>query len=123
VLIVDLRAEHVGGQQVGGELNPLKGRADRLGERTHGQRLGESGNAFEQHVTAGQQADEQAVDHVLLADDTPRGLARHLVHEASVSRRGRLGGLSCLSCLTCVSCLGCHAYAPGGLGYWPLRPS
>ena len=31
--------------------------------------LAQARNAFEQHVSAGQQADQDAVDHVLLADD------------------------------------------------------
>ena len=31
--------------------------------------LPKSRNAFEQHVAAGEQADQNAVDHVLLADD------------------------------------------------------
>jgi hypothetical protein len=43
-------------------------------------------------VTAGQETDEQPVDHVFLPDDAPRGLPRHLVNEPGVSRRLGLRG-------------------------------
>ena len=41
----------------------------RLGERGHRERLGEPGHALEQHVAVGEQADQQPVEHVALADD------------------------------------------------------
>ena len=44
-------------------------RVDGVAERAHGERLGEPRHAFEQHVTAGEQADQDALDHVRLADD------------------------------------------------------
>ncbi len=47
---------------------------DRLGERAHGERLREARHALEQHVAAGEQRDEQALDHVVLADHAPRDL-------------------------------------------------
>ena len=81
-LIVDLRAEHVGGQQIRRELDALEGRVDRLGERAHRERLRQSGHALEQHVAAGEKADEQPVDHVVLADDAPRDLARDVLDES-----------------------------------------
>ena len=81
-LVVDLRADHVGGQEVGRELDALERRVDGLGERPHGERLGEPRHAFEQHVAAGEQADEQAFDHVVLADDAARDLFGHIVYEA-----------------------------------------
>ena len=37
----------------------LKLQAQALGEGAHGQRLGQARHAFEQHVAAGQQADQQ----------------------------------------------------------------
>ena len=91
-LIVDLRAEHVGRQQVGRELNAVEGRVDRLGERPHGQRLGQSRHALEQHVAAGEQADQQPVDHVVLADDALGDLTRDFLNELGIRR---VGNLSC----------------------------
>ena len=38
-------------------------------QRAQQRGLAQAGNAFEQHVAAGQQADQHAFDHVLLADD------------------------------------------------------
>ena len=43
-----------------------------LRERLDGERLGQAGHAFEQHVAIGQQADEQAIDEILLPDDDAR---------------------------------------------------
>ena len=96
-LVEDLRAEHVGGKQVGRELNSLEGRVDRFGERANGQRLRESRHALEQHVSASQEADEQPLDHVFLPDDaTP-----HLTHYALNERHVRLRGDLCC-CATCT---------------------
>ena len=85
--IVDLRADHVGGQQVRRELDALERRVDRLGERSHRERLGQPGHALEQHVAAGEQADQQPVDHVVLADDPPRDLPRDVLHQSRIRRR------------------------------------
>ena len=43
LLIEDLRAEHVGGEQIRGELDALEARVDRFGERLHRERLREPG--------------------------------------------------------------------------------
>ena len=74
----------------------------------HGQRLGEPGHALEQHVAAGQQADEQALEHRVLADDDALDLVQRLFEGgarllaraecglvASIGH-GFLGYLSCL---------------------------
>ena len=68
-LVVDQRADEVGGQQVGGELDALEVDRERLGQGLDGERLGEAGHALDQHVAAGEQADQQAVEQVVLADD------------------------------------------------------
>ena len=52
-----------------------------VGDRLDRQRLGEAGHAFEQHVAAGEQADEDALDHVALADDDLADLAEQLLGE------------------------------------------
>ena len=39
------------------------------GERLDGERLGQAGHAFEQDVAVGQQADDEPLDQIALADD------------------------------------------------------
>ncbi len=56
---------------------------DRLGERLHRERLGEAGHALEQDVAAGEQADQQAVDQVALADDDGADLFAEAVERRS----------------------------------------
>jgi hypothetical protein len=86
-LIVDLRAEHVGRQEVGGELDAGEGGVDRLGEGPDGERLREPRDPLEQHVPAGEEADEQTVDHVALSDDAQRDLAADVLDQARVGAR------------------------------------
>ena len=103
--IVDLRAHDVGGQHVGRELDALKARVDGGGERAQRERLGESRHAFEQQMTVGDQADQEPVHEIFLADDDtadflfqrphPGGSGLHgLVDrlDASVFARRRVGG-------------------------------
>ena len=54
---------------------------DRLRQGLHRQRLGQAGHAFEQHVAAGEQADQQPVDQVALADDDGPDLLAQAVEE------------------------------------------
>jgi hypothetical protein len=67
--LIDQRADQIGGKQVGGELDPLMARMQGLGERGHGQGLGDPGDALDQHVTVGEQTDQQPFEHVALTDD------------------------------------------------------
>ena len=60
--VVDLRADHVGRQQIGRELDAAEGEPQGAGEGADGERLGQAGHAFEEHVPAGEQADEQPVE-------------------------------------------------------------
>ena len=71
---VDPGADDVGGHQVGGELDAREGAAHDLGERLDGQRLGYAGDAFEQHVALGEQADQHPLDEQILTDDDPLDL-------------------------------------------------
>ena len=48
LLVEDHGADHVGGQQVGRELDAGERGVDDLGERAHGERLGQPGHALEQ---------------------------------------------------------------------------
>ena len=69
VLLEDLGADDVGRHQVRRELDAAEVQRQRLAERAHEQRLAEAGHAFEQAVAAGEQADEELLDHLVLADD------------------------------------------------------
>ena len=89
LLVEDHRADDVGRQQVGRELDAGERGVDDLRQRAHRERLGQPGHALEQDVAAGQQADEQALDHGVLADD-PAG---HFLEDALHGQRlGRLVG-------------------------------
>ncbi len=80
-LVEDLRADDVGGEQVDGELDPGELEVDRLGERRDQQGLGQARHALEQQVPAGEQCDQEPLDHHVLADhDRPDALA-HLPDE------------------------------------------
>ena len=72
VLLEDLRAEDVAGHQVRRVQFTPEAQVERLPERAHQQRLAESRHPLEQAVPAGQQADEELLDDVGLADDRLR---------------------------------------------------
>ena len=65
----DVRADEVGRHQVGRELDAAKIQMQCVGQRADDQRLAEAGNAFEQHVPAGEQRDQHVVENLDLADD------------------------------------------------------
>ena len=65
----DVGADDVGGHQVGGELDAVEVEVDRLGQGAHQQRLAQPGNAFEQGMTADEQAGQDSVDDLVVADD------------------------------------------------------
>src|SRR5690606_37673920 len=86
LLVVDGGADQVGGQQVGGELYARKLRTDGFANGSNGQRLSQARYALEQDVTACQQADEQAFDHVGLAYDDLPHLGDQIVDEGALLR-------------------------------------
>jgi hypothetical protein len=92
-LAVDPGADDVGGHQVGGELNAGERAADHLGEGFDGQRLGHAGHTFEQHVSLGEQAHQNALEELILADDDPLDLEErpfqrvHLSGQTVTARR------------------------------------
>ena len=67
--IVNLRADDVGRQHVGRELQSRKFHANTARQGFHGQRLGQARNTFEQNMTICQESDYQSLDKVRLADD------------------------------------------------------
>ena len=87
---VDAGADDVGRDEVGRELDARERAAEDLRQRRHGQRLAETGNAFEEAMAAGEQADEHPLEHALLADDDAAKLDEHLL-EASARLGERLG--------------------------------
>ncbi len=66
---IDTGAHEVGRDEVGRELDAPERPAEDLGERLHGQGLGEAGHALDQDVSAGEQRHEDALEHPLLSDD------------------------------------------------------
>ena len=62
-------AQNVARHQIGRELNAAEFQIHGLSERTHQQGFTKAGNAFEQTMAAGQQSDQQLLDHVFLPDD------------------------------------------------------
>ena len=83
----DARADEIGGQQIGGELQAVERAADDRGERLDRQCLGQTGHTFEQYMAAGDEADEQTLDGPVLAHD-------HLLHleQRRLEQRRLAGG-------------------------------
>ncbi len=69
VLLDDLGAGDVRGHQVGGELDPVVAEVQSIGQGVDHQRLGQSGHADQEAVAAGEDGDEQLLEHLFLADD------------------------------------------------------
>ena len=67
--VVNLGADHVSGKEVRGKLNAFERQMQRSGECANGKGFGESGRALQQDMPAGEQADQQAVDEISLADE------------------------------------------------------
>ena len=84
----DHAADDVGGHQVGRELDARILQMQHAGERAQQGGLAEAGNAFEQHVAAGEQTDQDAVDDVLLADDDLSDLVADLFEMAGGDLQG-----------------------------------
>src|SRR3546814_20074828 len=75
VFLEYLGADDVARHQVRGELHAAELQVQRLPERAHQQGLAEPGNALEQAMAAGEEADQQFFDDVSLADDRQIGRA------------------------------------------------
>ena len=77
VLHDDVGADDVGRHQVGRELDAVELQVKRLRQRADEGRLAEAGDAFEQRVAADEEAGEDAVDDLLVADDGLGDLGLH----------------------------------------------
>jgi hypothetical protein len=69
LLVVDLRARHVRGQQVRGELDAAEVGLQVLGQGLDRPGLREAGKALDEQVAVGEQADDEPLHHGFLADD------------------------------------------------------
>ena len=69
LLAVDQRADEVGRQQVGSELDTGEVGVDGAGHGLDGQGLGQTRHTFKEDVAVGQQANQKAFGHLFLSDD------------------------------------------------------
>jgi len=69
VLLNHLGAGDVGWHEVRGELNAAEAQVHRVGDGADHQRLGQPGHADEQAVAAGQDREQELLQHIPLADD------------------------------------------------------
>ena len=65
LLVVEVDARQVGGQQVGGKLNALEIPSDGLGKGPQQHGLAGAGHVLQQHVARADKAGEHLLDHVL----------------------------------------------------------
>jgi hypothetical protein len=65
----DVRAENVGGHEVGRELNAIEGKIEHFTQRANEQSFTEAGNAFEEHMPAGEQRDQRAINDRFMANN------------------------------------------------------
>ena len=109
---VDARADQVARHQVRGELDPVEGAAEDLGGRLDRERLGQAGDALEQQVAVGEQADEQPLEHRVLAGDDALDLEQRALERLFLARRRRVRG----RCVHLVGLLsgGLHQQRTGG---------
>ena len=132
-LVVERGADHVRRQQVRGELDSREVQAEHPGERPGDERLAQARQVLEQHVAAGQDADQHQFERAAAADDglfelvqdgrgLPRGLFRchncsnRLISRASV-RRGMPKRCMSRSCIgsACAGSIQDHSA-------WSARP-
>ena len=64
-----VRAENVGGHQIGRELDAVERQFQHLAQRPHEQRLAQTRHALQQHMPAREDGDERAIHDVRVPDD------------------------------------------------------
>jgi hypothetical protein len=92
VAIVHRHTEHVGRQQIAGELHALERQSQGFRESVSERRLADARNVLDQQMAARQQAGETEADLRILAEDDPVELGKHrlddrggLIHRARSS--------------------------------------
>ncbi len=98
VFLDHLGAEHVGGHQVGRELDAAEAQVERPRQRLHQQRLGQAGHALQQSVPAGQQREQHLLDDLVLADDHPPHGLIDALRPGRAPRRWTSAGSSAAVC-------------------------
>ena len=91
VLVVDLHAGHIAGQEVGRKLNALERGADRAGQGFGQHRLAHAGYVFDQHVAGRQHRGEHQVDGAVFTHQGTAHVGRktlpQLAHAQDVALR------------------------------------
>ena len=73
----DVGADDVGRHQVGRELDPVEVERQRVGQGPDQERLAQPRHAFQQRMAADEQAGQDAVDDLVVADDHLGDLGLH----------------------------------------------
>ncbi len=90
--MIDARPEHIGGKQIGGELDSAKRTVDTCRHGTGQEGLAHSGNVLDQHVPFGQKRHHGKLDCLGLAQHHKRDVVQKPVRQAQqVVLRRRYG--------------------------------
>ena len=79
-LIVEKAPGDIARQQVGRELDAPEAEVERLGQEPGDECLGETGIVLDQDVTVGEDAGDDALQHIVLAHHDPAQRRDHLAH-------------------------------------------
>ena len=96
VRAVDARADEVGRHEVGRELDALERAAEHARGGADRERLGQAGDALDQQVPAGEQADEHALEHLILPGDHALHLEQGSLDRLTAFARGVEAGKTAL---------------------------
>jgi hypothetical protein len=110
--VVHRVAGDIAGHQVRGELDARELAAEAFRQGANQQRLAKSGDAFEQHVAAGDQRGQHVVDHAVLADQGLLQFAAHRLRQLA-GTLALLGGVVALPGSIC-SLIACSSRFAGG---------
>ena len=77
--VIDRHAEHIGGQEVAGELHALERQSQGLGDRMREGGFADPRNVFDQQVSARQQTRQTQANLLLLAQNHPIDLSENRV--------------------------------------------
>ena len=96
VRAVDARADEVGRHEVGRELDALERAAEHARGGADRERLGQAGDALDQQVPAREQADEHALEHLILPGDHALHLEQGCLDRLTAFARGVEAGKTAL---------------------------
>ena len=84
LLAVYHRSDYVGGQEVGSKLDAVELGIHQFGQGTDGQRLGQTGYTFQQHVAITEEADEEGFYQMFLPHDDLVHTCHQICHESTL---------------------------------------